>query len=79
MAIRVEAASAHDAFEITPSDVTVIAFEALYIGTAGDVTVVTSRGTTVLFQNVPVGILPIRGKQVLSTGTAALDIVGLIY
>lgn len=66
-----------DAFAVTPSDVTTQPANALYVGTTGNVAVVTEAGTTVTFSNVPVGILPIRVIQVLSTGTTASNIVGL--
>lgn len=70
------------AFAVTPHDTNELATysRALYIGTAGDITVrmVGEGGSTnVLFQNVPVGILDIEVKLVLSTGTAASDIVAL--
>ena len=77
--IRVESTAAGDAFSVTPSDATVLAFEALYIGTTGNVAVVTNGGTTITFSNVPVGILPIRGTKVMSTNTTASNIVGLKF
>ena len=45
---------------------------AIYVGGAGNIAVVMLGGQTVTFTAVPVGaILPIRVKQVLSTGTTA--------
>lgn len=53
----------------------------LYIGVAGDVTVImasdTGTGTSVTFKAVPLGILPIEVRRVKATGTAATNIVGL--
>lgn len=64
---------------ITKSDTDPNVFCQLYVGGAGDVKVVTENGDTVTFSAVPVGtILPIRVKQVLSTGTTATNIVGLL-
>ncbi len=61
MASPVEAASACDAFAITESDTTVVNFDALYVGTTGDVVVLTGKGSTTTFPTVPAGtILPSR-------------------
>lgn len=79
MTERVQSAAAKDAFSITKSDVTVIACEALYIGVTGDVAVITVGNTTITFTNVPVGVLPIRCTKVLSTGTTASGIIGMVY
>lgn len=51
---------------------------ALYIGVTGDVAVMLTDGSTQLFLNVPVGILPIQCRRVLSTGTTASAIVALL-
>lgn len=80
MAGYVEAAGAQDAFAVTASDATVIRAEALYVGTGGNVAVVTRKGTTVTFSSVPSGsILPVAVTKVNSTNTTASGIVGLIY
>lgn len=65
---------------VTPSDATVFSnpTRALYIGSTGAVAVRMYKSqATVTFANVPVGILPIRVDKVLSTGTAASNIVAL--
>ena len=63
---------------VTKSDSTVVAFRALWIGTAGDVAVEMSNGDQVTFANVNAGqLLPIAVQKVLSTGTSAADIVGI--
>lgn len=66
------AASDDDDVEPTP--------RALYIGVAGDLTVIMaseSGSQTQLFKNVPVGIFPIRVRRVMATETTAEFIVGL--
>lgn len=75
---RVQSAAASSAFAVTPSDVTVIAAEALYIGVTGNLTVVTVANETIQFKNVPVGIFPIRCTKV-TAATTATEIVGMKY
>lgn len=82
MAVPFTPLTAQDAYAITKSDTTVLQnpFAALYVGTTGDVAVKTSRGNTVTFSSVPAGaVIPISGNMVLSTGTSASGIVGLVY
>ena len=51
---------------------------ALYVGTGGTVEVLTLRGDTVSFVNVPNGaVLPVRVQRVVSV-TDAADILGLV-
>jgi len=69
---------AYDSFGITPDNSTVVEFKALYVGGAGDVTIVTAAGNTALFEAVPAGtILPAQGTKVKSTGTTATKITGM--
>ena len=49
----------------------------LYIGVAGNLSVVTVAGNSVIFYNVPVGFFPVQVNKVLSTDTAAENIVAL--
>lgn len=57
----------------------------LYIGVSGDVAVITAGdqtgtgnvGTTVTFKAVPVGILNVQVRRVMSTNTTATNMVGL--
>lgn len=73
-------APAEGATLLTPSDgadLAVIPTRGLYIGTSGNLNVDMADGTTVLFSNVPVGVLPIRVKRVRSTNTTALLIIAL--
>jgi hypothetical protein len=51
---------------------------AIYVGTAGDVAVVSQSDVVTIFDGVPAGaVLPVAAKRVNSTGTAASDIVAL--
>lgn len=72
---------AWDALAVTPHDTTKLATysKALYVGTAGNVAVLTLDGNTVTFTNVQDGqILPIRVQRVNSTNTTASNIVAFI-
>jgi hypothetical protein len=61
---------------VTPSDGTELPAGAIYVGGAGNVSVVTEGGDTVTFSNVPAGfILPLRVTKVRSTSTTATNIV----
>lgn len=68
-------------FTVTPSNTAALAkpAAALYVGTAGDVTLKGAEGAgDVVFKNVPAGmILPVQTNFVRATGTTASDIVGL--
>ena len=68
------------AVAVTPDDDTDLTTYArsLYVGTGGNVRVITSGGNTVTFTSVPNGsVLPVRVKRVLSTSTTASNIVAL--
>ena len=63
---------AHGAVAVTKSDATVIPpTRALYVGTAGDLTVRMVDGQTVTFIGVTAGIIPIQVDQVRSATTAS--------
>jgi hypothetical protein len=65
-----------DAATVTASDTTRFSPSVVYVGTTGNVNVVTSQGTTVLFTAVPAGaVIPVRVIGVLSTSTTASTIV----
>jgi hypothetical protein len=70
---------APDADAIVPSDsANQGPFRALYVGGAGDVTLVTLAGNARLFKAVPVGTtLHVGCVRVNSTGTTATYMVGL--
>jgi hypothetical protein len=61
---------------VTPSDTLETFGSALYVGSFGNVVMVTEGGDTVTFPNVLAGTtLVIRFKQVKSTGTTASNLV----
>lgn len=72
-------ASATSAIAISLAADTDANFDAIYVGTTGDVIVITASNQTVTFKTVPVGMLPVRVRQVKSTanGTTAANLVGL--
>jgi hypothetical protein len=69
-----------NAVAVTPSDsadLTTVT-RALYVGAAGDVTLVDQASNTTLFKAVPTGtVLPVRATRVKATGTTATQIVAL--
>lgn len=69
-------------FAVTPSNSTVFSDDVrqLYVGTAGDVVVVTEDNTTVTFKNVPAGFYlgPFFIRKVNATGTTASNIVAFV-
>lgn len=74
-------APGEEAFAITPSDGVDLATlpRYLYVGTGGDVVVVTKSGATVAFRSVPTGgYVLVRAVRVLSNGTTASNIVGIV-
>lgn len=67
-------------FAITPADATDFTTYArsIYVGGAGNITIVNLDGSTCLFSNVPAGfILPVCCRGVNLTGTTATNLVGL--
>lgn len=67
-------------FAITPSNSTDFTTDtrAIYVGTAGNIAIVTAAGDVVTLSNVPAGtILPIRATRVNSTNTTASNLVGM--
>ena len=74
---------ANDAFAITPDDVNELPYvtRAIYVGQGGNVKLVTRKGSTVTYWNVPTGTtIHQRAKQVLATvtGPAAALMVGMV-
>lgn len=72
--------AAEKAVAVTPNNDAVLidGLRALYVGGAGNVSVVTWRDDTVTFVNVPEGaIIPIRVKRVRATDTTATNILAL--
>ena len=69
-----------DAVAVTPSDVTDLTYmtRRIYVGGAGDVTVVMKSGNTITFKAVPTGtVLEVRVSRIKATGTTATNIVAL--
>jgi hypothetical protein len=65
---------------VTPSDSVDLTqvTRALYVGGAGDVTLITAGGDTALFKAVPVGTtLNVRAARVTATGTTATNLLAL--
>lgn len=72
-------APATRAAPITPHDTNDLTFvtRAIYVGGAGDLSVIMRAGDTVTFADVPAGtLLPIRVSRVL-VATSATNVVGL--
>jgi hypothetical protein len=71
---------ASSAFAITPHNTTLFdyATRAIYVGGDGNISVLTVNGDTVTFVGCVAGtLIPIRARRVNSTGTTALNLVGL--
>lgn len=71
---------AQNAAAVTPSDGADLATASrgLYVGGAGDVSIVTVGGATVTFAAVPGGtILPVRAARVRATGTTATNLIAM--
>jgi len=66
---------------VTPSDSTDLTYStcrAIYIGGAGDISIVDGAGTTVVFTGVTAGsILPVQTARINATATTATSIVAL--
>ena len=74
-------APAEDCFTIEPHDTTALAaiVRGIWVGTGGDVEIITPAGNTVVFLNVPDGtLLPVRATHVKDDNTDADDLVGLV-
>jgi hypothetical protein len=80
--VSVDKLQASSAFAITPSNTTDLSVvtSALYVGFTGNISVICSGDTEfVTFFNVPGGsFLPLHVKRVVSSGTTASGIVGVV-
>lgn len=74
-------ASATSSGTVTKSDSTALDFNAIYVGTGGDVAIKHSEGgSAVPYPSVPSGsILPVAGVRVMSTGTTASGMVWMKF
>jgi hypothetical protein len=74
-------APAQNCFYITPHDTGPLPLvtKSIYIGQGGDLSLIPLRGDTpVTFRNLPDGgMLDVRARAILATGTTAADLVGL--
>jgi hypothetical protein len=77
---------ADGAFAITPDDANtfdqlgapVPVCRGIYVGVAGDVSLVTKGGQTLVFKNATAGsIIPVRAKQVTAANTSATNLIAL--
>lgn len=71
---------ADDGEVVTPHDTNELAqvSRGLYVGGAGSVALVTRKGTALTFVGVAAGtVLPVRAREVKSTGTTATGIIAL--
>jgi hypothetical protein len=67
------------AMAITPSDSTKLGLIGVYVGGAGNLTVVDSLGTTVTFTAVPAGtLIALQISKIKATGTNASNVVGFV-
>lgn len=68
-----------DAAPITTSDAgTINTTRGVYVGVAGDVTVLMANGSgPITFKAAPVGVLNINVRRVYATGTTATNLVAL--
>lgn len=71
-------ATARGHFAITPSDATVIAADALFVGGAGNVTCLDRDGTSAVYTVPAGGHVLCQVTKVMATGTTATAIVGLL-
>lgn len=73
-----ESGPAVRAVAVTPNDSTELGgVVALYIGTAGTLSVICADGSQCDFGAVAAGVLPLKVRRVRSTGTGASNIVAL--
>jgi len=65
---------------ITPSDTTVVAFDAVYVGATGNVVVdMLNGGSTITFTAVPAGTLLKIGVVKVHAASTATGLIGLNY
>ena len=70
-----------DGFTVVPSDTVnfPIMSRGIYVGGTGNISLVTSAGTVLVFSAVPVGtLLPVIAQRINATGTTATLMVVLI-
>ena len=72
-------APAQNGFAVVPNDGSDLAMttRALWVGASGDLAVILAGDTVAVTLKGAYGLLPLRVKRVLATGTTAASIVGL--
>lgn len=71
---------AQGAFVISPSDLQYLPFlpRAIYVGTGGNVALMTVTGDIVIFVGVATGsVLAVRAVKIFATNTTATNLVGM--
>lgn len=66
--------------QITPNDTSdlIAVSRAIFVGTGGDLSIVTVGGDTLTFRSLAAGsLLPVRASRVLASNTTASDLLGL--
>lgn len=67
------------AYTVTASDTAANIYSYLYVGTGGNIALVTEGGDSVTFNNVPTGsFVWVRTSKIMSTNTTASQILGFI-
>tara|TARA_Y100000310_G_scaffold342851_1_gene447872 strand:- start:416 stop:643 length:228 start_codon:yes stop_codon:yes gene_type:complete len=63
--------------DVTSAD-QIVRGTAIYVGTAGNISLITTQGQGITFENVPAGIFPVAHNQINTDGTVPTDLVSLI-
>ena len=74
-------APAQDHYVVVPSDTVnfIAPFRGVYVGGAGNISIVSLAGTAITYTGVLVGtVLPVCGARVNATGTTATLLIGLV-
>lgn len=65
------------AYTVTTSDTAANIYSYLYVGTGGNIAVVTEGGDSVTFNNVPTGsFVWVRTSKIMATNTTASQLLG---
>lgn len=67
------------ALDPSGGDVSTGGCDALYVGTAGNLSFIDAMGSTVTAMPVPQGMLPVAAQQILNSGTTATDLYALFW
>lgn len=79
MSALVSGQIARKAYTVTTSDTAANIYSYLYVGTGGNIALVTENGDSVTFNNVPTGaFLWVRTSKINATNTTASQILGFV-